>query len=1789
MDRYATAERTHLRRFCLVPLTDDTGPGHAVTVQAEPATQGRTIDEVLRERVSATPDRIVFTFCRYRPDGTCSRSTLTFAELDRRVEAAAAALAACGPPGRPVLLVHPPGLEFVVAFFACVRAGLVAVPTSVPQGRRGAERLTSIVASAGVGIATSQTGVAPAERLRELVPGLHLIMTDALPQPANTASDTARWTDIALLQYTSGSTTVPKGVIVTHQNILHNQRTIAKAFDHSAATTIVSWLPHFHDMGLACLLQAVYCGSHTVLFPAVQFMSDPARWLRAISEFSATTSGAPNFGYALAAELPESALAGIDLSSWRVAFNGSEPVRASTIRQFARAHRGRGFRSDAMLPCFGLAESTLLVTSKQLGAEPTILQLDPARLRAGVADDTTGEDHVEMVGSGVARDQRVVVVDANGHALADNHVGEIWVNGRSVGAGYYGLPGETAVTFGAQLESAGADRFLRTGDLGFLRAGQLFVSGRLKDVIILHGANHYPQDIEATVAEAHSDIIAGRVIAFGGDGTEEWLTIVCECRRGSIDTAAIAAAIVHAVTQTHGVTPGVVVLATPGTVPTTTSGKLRRGACQSSWRAGELTTRFILDTRIAQQPPDADSVGEWITQYLNRLAGQASTPATLAAGDIAGYLDSLQALTFCRDLEAKWRVHLELADLLELRSVGELLTLVNGRVHNTVATAAGDGTSPAAHLEQDDSGYDRTGPFPLSHSQQGIWYLDQHAAAYSAWTIRRAFRVTGMTDYSALADAFDALVARHPALRTTLVAGETVRQQIRPSTPCPLHVWETPVPAEELPVLPRIDPYTGPLLRADLLATTSGEHVLVIQVHHLAVDLWSAHTLLTDLDIMLRGDTELPSPPRMSYRDYASTAPTTSDEPGLSYWAATLDGASPTLGLAVVNDPPTYGATHAGFVADPALHAKIEALGQLNAATPYMVYLAAFSLVLAQQTGRSDIVLGSPVSTRTKPELWDVVGCFMQPGAVRVQVPPQQRFVDLLQHVRRRVIDGLANAGTSAQGLAANLDWDRQATPEMFDAVLLWQQTAPVTGGGLAAAALGPPGSVGQTNGITWELLSDCEQAPRFKLELSLRPHQGRLIGTLAGDSRYVSARFARLIVQRFESVLRAATDDPGSTLAAVMRSPAPQVEEAMRWGSPPPVRDEPETTLHGLMHNWARSHPDQIAVEFRERRLDYRTLAQTSRRGAEVLRASEPAGRMVAVLMEDGPALATTLFAVLEAGDAFVCPGTDTPLARVQSILDEASICAAIVDEATELSNPALLAALRLSAVPVFHCAPSGALSPDMPVSEPSRVPIKPVNPRSAAFVAYTSGSSGVPKGVVQTHEAFARFLNWQSEEFQLRPGRRIAHWSASTYDAAYCEILGALCHGATVWMAPKSVRHDPHALLMAMRSAAVHVWQVVPSFLAQVLAESGIESALPDLTHIFCAGEVLPPSLAAQVHRLLPGVTLSNLYGPTESVLATHHRVTAGDVAKRAIPLGTPIPGRELLVLDERLKPVPIGVVGEVHLVSAMLATGYLSRPALTAEAFVPAPTVAGDRMYRTGDLARWTAEGELLFCGRKDEQVKVRGMRVELGEIEAVLARHSSVSRCAVRTRNAGAMMRLEAHVVAGAPTTEQELRTYLARYLPHHMIPGRIRLAADLPMTRTGKIDRAALPEPPRAAVETLTAPDTRSWVARLWERMLGVEVGAGDDFFALGGQSIDAMRTANRVRLELSIDLPLKALFDASTLEGYAATVQQARISAALASPDITQHIRDVLALTDAEVTQELDRLRAASPAQWSDH
>ncbi|MDF5707242.1 MAG: amino acid adenylation domain-containing protein [Nostoc sp. S4] len=656
-----------------------------------------TLVNLLRYRAVVQPSKVAFTFLE---DGEIEKASLTYEELDRQARAIAVQLQSLGVAGSRALLLYPPGLEFIAAFFGCLYSQTVAVPAYPPRRNQNLSRLQAIVSDANAKVALTTTSVLTnlQGRLAESpeLASLEWLGTDNVNSQlaSNWQKPEVNADTLAFLQYTSGSTGTPKGVMLTHGNLLHNEEMIRRSFQHTEESLVVGWLPLFHDMGLiGNVLQPLYLGVPSILMSPVEFLQQPLRWLKAISRYKATTSGGPNFAYDLCVhKITPEQLQGLDLSSWSLAFNGAEYIRAETLDRFAATFATCGFRREAFYPCYGMAETTLFVSGGGKKSPPIVSQVEAVALEQNRVVETNGEEGnaKKIVGCGHAwLDEKIVI--ANPESLREcsfGEVGEIWVSGANVAQGYWNQPAQTEKTFNAFLTDSGKGPFLRTGDLGFIQDGELFVTGRLKDVIIIRGRNHYPQDIELTVEQSHPALNPGCGAAFAVEiNGEERLVVVQEIERSSLrkfDVNQVTADIRRAVAQQHELQVYGVVLLKTGSLPKTSSGKIQRHACRSGFIAGNLAVvgSSILDNSIedTNTTSEISSISAPIPSSLElRLRDQIAQILRIAASGLQLEqplhtlgIDSLQAIAIKNEIETNFGLVLPIEVFLEDISISEL-------------------------------------------------------------------------------------------------------------------------------------------------------------------------------------------------------------------------------------------------------------------------------------------------------------------------------------------------------------------------------------------------------------------------------------------------------------------------------------------------------------------------------------------------------------------------------------------------------------------------------------------------------------------------------------------------------------------------------------------------------------------------------------------------------------------------------------------------------------------------------------------------------------------------------------------------------------------------------------------------------------------------------------------------------------------------------------------------------------------------------------------------------------
>lgn len=1702
-----------------------------------------TLLDVLEEHAARRAGHVAYRFVDQGLE-------LTFGEVYAHAHALSAALRACTRAGDRIIVALPSGPGFVLAVLGSLHAGCIAVPTASVREPGAVPRLRGLIADARPTLVlTSREAPLPAELAAACAAidcGVRIL--DDVPLEPVAAEPSARASRTALVQYTSGTTGDPVGVCVTHEGLLANQRAIAAAFGHGEDTVVAGWLPMHHDMGLiGNVLQPLFLGVPAVLITPAAFLADPPRWLELIARHGATTSGGPDFAYALCARrITPERREGLDLGRWRVAFTGAEMVRPQTLERFTRTFAPCGFQERAWVPCYGLAEATLLVSSVGVDAAPRIEALGP--------EDETPR---RRVGCGPPRGCELAIVDPEGRPCADGVAGEILVHGPSVAEGYWGRPERTRAQFEARVPGRGDRPFLRTGDLGVLREGELFVLGRRKEVLVVRGRQLAPQDVEDCVQAAHPAFRAGCGAAFPLEDGE--VVLVQEIRSEALARARELAALAHATVVEHtGVRLERVVLVAPKTLPKTTSGKLMRAACRSLYQAGRLAP---LDA--AHEPPGRPPLAEPGGELRK---SRNSTPTMAAVERIVGEVLELEGpvaadedlhrlgLDSMRAIELLHRLERE----LQLGGAAEVL-----RDHPTVRRLAA--ATPTARTPPHVDG--REG-LPLTPGQETLLVLHRLRPEWTAYHLAVALRLHAPLDVERLQRALAALEVAHPALRARFGL-EQGRPRQRVDAPGRLVVRVEPL---REPVRDRVgalvrapfDLEAGSLVRAHLLQ--GDRPVLLLVMHHVIADAWGLDRLWNELGARLEGtwaDDDPPAPYEDAVRLAQAPEPgSPSYEERMAYWRAELDGADEPLSL---GPPPTgTGRAGVGTTARALPEAVVRAIAsraRADATTPNAVMLATLEILLHRVTGRRRFVVGMPFANRDDPRCARVLGYFASVLPIRADIDPGKGLGDVLEHVRGRIAGAQARQGAlpgtllaTRRGRAA-----RRATDHpLFQVLYSFHDARRGEASPSTLATAGLPPLRARLGGIEVETVPLEPTAAAFDLTATVTCVGERMFVSLIHDRTVIDDSLAESLLASWEVLLTAALETPDVPARALpLVSSRERRRLVLELNDTVVARPEHGSPTRAFEHQ-VRASPDSPALRTDRETITYAELdRQANRLARRLARRGVGHDHRVGLLMAPTVECVVAILAILKLGAGYVSLDPRYPEPRLRDMLAAADVRVVVTDQAR--AHAPLLASLD-AFCPALEPAPDG-LAHDPLARTPSAL--------AAAFVMFTSGSSGRPKGVVLTQADTLNHALSAARHYALRPGDRLIWFSSISFDNSVEELLATLLSGATLVVPGRVGPLAVTELLDCIEHHAVTVLDVPTAYWHELVrALEHLDRPVPSSLRLAkVGGETASPArLRRWMARGGQRIEWLNGYGPTEvTVGATFHRHPRGAEVPELVPIGRPHDNRRVYLLDEGLEPVPWGAVGELYLGGMGVARGYLGQPGATAAVFLPDPHALepGARMYKTGDLARLRADGELEFLGRVDRQLKIRGHRIEPAAVEAMLLEHPSVADAAVVVRSIAEADGLVAYVV---PTRERldpvALRTHLLERLPSYSVPERLVELDRLPRLPNGKLDPTALPEPSPAIAEPTTIADPvddhERAIAAIWGRVLGLaRVGRTQSFFALGGSSLTLLTAHYELETWLGRRIPLSTLFEHPTVAALAQALARAE-----GEPDRARRIHD---------------------------
>jgi amino acid adenylation domain-containing protein len=1684
------------RRISELPLlTTEEGEQIASWAGDDREAAGDRVHELFAAWAARAPDA---------PAVRCEGEILSFGEVDARASALARRLLDLGiGPERRVAVCVERSPAMVVAILGILKAGGAYVPldADVP-----ADRLGFILADCGARVLILQDKLVAALPPFDGV-GVEISADGRLPEAAEDLDGTV-WTspptaagNLAYVIYTSGSTGRPKGVMVEHRQLasyldgVRERMALPEGSSFAMVSTIAA------DLGNTVLFAALVSGGCLHLISPARssestalanyFERYPVDCLKIVPSHLAALLASPR----AAGCLPQ-----------RLLIVGGEAVPPGLVGRI-----GELAPDCRLLNHYGPTETTVGVLTHEV---ETRRPLWDRRTRIPLGKPLRGT--------------RVLILDRNLAPVAIGVPGEIHVGGPQVTRGYLDRPALTAGKYipdpWSGIHASLGSRLYATGDRGrHLPDGAVEFLGRVDFQVKIRGFRVEPGEVE-TVLRSHPGV-GEAVVAARGQRLVAY--VVANPEGGGLDGSRLRSFLRERLPDPLVPTAWVFLPA----LPLTLNGKVDRRALPAP--EDPLVNRPAVAPRT---PTEGVLASLWAD-----VLGLGGVGIHESFFELGGH--SLLAIQVISRVMDSFGVALSLRQFFDLPTIAGLSEVVD--------TAQDLGQARAVpHIEPVDRGR----PLRLSFGQQRLWFLDQLAPGSPVYNLPAPLRIEGSLRMAALARALGEIAARHESLRTTFPAVEGKPVQVIAPATVPL-----PLPVVDLRGLPEasrkaesarrveaesrrpFDLAAGPLFRALLIQQGAEEHALVLVMHHIVADGWSHHIVLRELrdlyGALSSGRPAALHPLPVQYADFAAwqrrwftgarlVAP-------LEYWRDRLQGTSAVLELPTDRPRPNAPSFRGGLLShhlSPVLSEHLHRLCRSAGATPHMLMLAALDTLLFRYTGQVDLVVGSAIAGRNRAEIEGLIGFFVNTLVLRVDLADDPSFLVALQRAEQAALAAYEHQDLPFELLVQALHPDRDPARNPFFQVML------------------------NSHRVDPEEHLDCELR-MSRLDVDLGTAKFDLILTVLDSEQslglaieyssdlYDRATAARLL-GHLEILLAGAARNPEEPLSALpLLTPAELHQVATEWNDSLTCYPR-EARLHDLVAEWVIRTPEAVAVVFEESRLTYRELDSRAGLLAAHLRGLGVGPDVfVVVAMERSLDFIVALFAILKAGGAFMPVDPGYPQERIAWLLADSG-APVLVSETRFLErlppSQARTVLLDDGWESALASAPEGDGEAWM---EPAA--------ESIAYMMYTSGTTGRPKGVMVPHRGVVRLV--RNNPYARFAGEVFLQISATSFDTSAFEIWGALANGARLVVFPGSRPSLEEIGAVLLRYEVTTLW--LTSGLFQQMVEQNLEGLRP-VRQLLSGGDVVSAPHVRAVLERFPGVTVIDGYGPTEnSTFTTCHAMTDPARIGNSIPVGRPVANTSVHLLDRTFRPVPAGVPGELLTGGDGLARGYHRRPDLTAEKFVPDPTGAdpGGRLYRTGDLARFLPDGRVDFLGRIDQQVKIRGFRIELGEIESILADHPAVAQAAVTARagrGGAADRRLVAYLVAvqkSAPPAASTLRDYLRDRLPDYMVPVTWVFLAALPLSPNGKVDRRALPEPEAARSEKAerAAPrtPTQEVLAGIWAEVLELPaVGIHDNFFDLGGHSLLATQVVSRVRGSLGVELPLRRMFELPTVARFAASI-----------------------------------------------
>ncbi len=1619
--------------------------------------------------------------------------------------------------------------SFITVFWACILGGMIPVPLHVGINKEQKRQLVNVLK-----VLKNPVLIAELKGYHEIKESLEIDKLDDFEKSVIekairiediiqvTKSDDENYQplpqDIAYIQFSSGSTGNPKGIMITHENIKSNAKAILSRVKCNKKDSVLNWLPITHSFSLVVgHISSMYAEINQYLMPTLLFLKNPILWMEKTHTYRNTMLLSPNFGFNHFLRFFNQEVSyPWDLSCIKIIAMGGEPIDVNLCNNFVSHMKQYGINSTILWPSYGMTESTVCITAPLLGDQLKAIQLERNSVTYGnkikEVSSMDMNNTMSVVAVGYPIDEcKVRICNDKQGVLEEKTIGSIQIKGECVTKGYYNNEDETKAVFTK-------DGWLKTGDTGFLFENQLVVTGREKDIIIINGQNYYPMDIERIVKEikglAFSEVAACGVL--NKEKQKEEIILFILTKENLEAFAAQALSIKKYVNNCTGLEVNIIIPVEA--LPKASSGKIQRYKLAEKYLKGsfdykiqalnQVSSVHSLEVKKPKNDIEERLVHIWCAALkMNRIGVDQSFFA------LGG--DSLKAAFMLHQINKDFNMTLSLRDIFRHVTIEQLSEYIN-----SVESGNYEDIQPV-----EEKAY-----YPLSAAQKrlyALYELDKNSISYN---ITQVVIAKGFLDIERVKNTFNTLIKRHEALRTSFKRHDgEIMQLINPS----LEVNFSYEEADENKIDEIIDrfimPYDfnhAPLFRIRLLKTSEKKHYILLDIHHIISDGVSMGILMKEF-ILLYHNQECPKP-ELNYKDYAVWQNENRDSEKINrqrkYWMNEFKDPIPLLNMPTDyrrSSKQQFDGDSVLFTINSEMTTRLKNLSKETSTTLYMVLMSTFNLLMHKYAKQEEVIVGTVSFGRNFNSLENVVGMFVNTLAIRSRITIDESFSDYLQSFKEKALTALENSDYQFDQLIDDLTIKRDLSRNpLFDVMFVMEN-------------MDIPFNADKS--LQFSPYDYQPKGTKLDLTLKVQERAGEMVGLFQYNTSLFKKETIQRLVQYYFKLLNEITAFPEQKLSDIDMMPIEERDRLFNEFNATDVNYDRNLTIYEMFEKQVKHTPDKVAVVYKGEKLTYDELNKKANALAKMLRhKGVKQDAIVGLLVERSLHMVIGILAVMKAGGAYLPIDTDYPLDRIKYMLDNSNASTLMTHKnrkATIDFDGQILTIDDFN----YDLKDTGNLES---ISKGKHM----------AYVIYTSGSTGKPKGVAIEHHSLVNYVTWFTSQAELSTKDKTLLLSSYAFDLSYTSLYSSLVCGCELHILSKEDYTDPEKLLTYISTYAITYIKATPSLLSMLVNtySFSVSNKCQSIRLMVLGGEAIHVPFVEKYHNSYPATQIMNHYGPTECTIgciATLIDLNHLDDYRACPVIGRPINNTKVYLLDDTMKPVTIGQTGELCIGGAGLTRGYLSLEDLNQERFIKSPLTsdANDRLYKTGDLGRYLEDGRIEFLGRKDNQVKVRGFRIELGEIDNSLSRYPDIEQSAViDIEDEYGNKEIAVYFTSKEELQLHDLKKHLIQELPAYMIPSYYMKVNEIPITINGKVNRQALPIPNRADISDVEYKEPQSDIeiklAKVWSEVLGIEkIGIDHDFFEIGGHSLKATVLISKIQKELNIILGMKDIFENPTI------------------------------------------------------